>query len=333
VSLWPPPRPGDKGAERARERYARTLDPVLLRDAIERAVAAGEVDELSIDRLETRPLGIKKDRFITCVDIDDARRGRLELVAKGYHDDRAVRVAHNHRALWEGGLGGDATVRTSRPWGVVASLGVALSERLPGEAPELLDAAAARRAAQAAARLHACDGGLEPAFTREAALANAERHAKRLVRRLATKREHQLALRAAVIAKRARAVAATLAPAEPRPVHGDLSLDSLLFDEERTFLIDWDISCRFDPAWDVGHFLAQQRRFGLETGVDTGPVRAAFLAAYLDARGADGEFESRAAFYEALTYLHKTMTVQRTPEEALIPALLELADAGFAALG
>ncbi|HEY3190070.1 MAG TPA: hypothetical protein VGJ70_21440, partial [Solirubrobacteraceae bacterium] len=178
MSLWPPPRPGDRGAERARERYGRALDPALLRREIERAVAAGEVDELAIERLETRPLGIKKDRFIVCVDVDDARHGRLELIAKGYHDDRARGVARNHRLLWESGLGGGGAVRTSRPWGVVESLGVTLSERLPGESPDLLDTAAARRAAQAAAALHACDGRLEPAFTVDAALDNAERHAR-----------------------------------------------------------------------------------------------------------------------------------------------------------
>ena len=328
MSLWPPPRPGDEGAERLRKRYARTLDPALLRAEIDAAVAAGEVDDLAFDRLETRPVGMKWDRFVVFVDIDDRRRGRVELVAKGYQDDRVRRIAHNHRQLWESGLGDGGAVRTSRPWGVVASLGIALSERLPGEPPPILDTAGARRAAQAAARLHECDGGLEPAFTLEAALDNAERHARRIA-----KRAPHLAAGAVAIAHRARAVGETVAQgAELRPVHGDLWLDSVLVDGERTFLFDWDISCRFDPAWDVGYFVAQQRRLGWQAGLDTRAVRAAFLAAYLDAAGAGAAFEARAVFYEALTYLHKTIAVPRTAWDPMVPALLELADAGMAAL-
>jgi hypothetical protein len=328
MSLWPPPRFAGEGAELLRERHARTLDPALLRAEIDRAVDAGQIDPLAIDRLETRPVDLKHDRFVVFVDIDDARRGRVELVAKGYHDDRGRRIAHNHRLLWDGGLGDGAAVRTSRPWGVVASLGIALSERLPGEPPPILDIPGARRAAQAAARLHECDGGLEPAFTLEAALDNAARHARRIA-----KRAPDLAAGAVAIADRARAVGATLARgAEPRPIHGDLWLDSVLLDGDRTFLFDWDISCRFDPAWDVGYFVAQQRRLGLEAGVETAAVRAAFLAAYLEARGAGAAFAERAAFYEALTYLHKTMAVPRTAWDPMVPALLELADAGMAAL-
>lgn len=328
MSLWPPPRLGDEGAQRLRKRYARTLDPALLRAEIDAAVVAGEVDDLAIDRLETRPVGIKWDRFVVFVDIDDRRRGRVELVAKGYQDDRVRRVAHNHRLLWDGGLGDGGAVRTSCPWGVVASLGIAVSERLPGERPAILDTAGARRAAQAAARLHDCDGGLEPAFTLEAALDNAERHARRIA-----KRAPDLAAGAVAIAHRARAVGETVARgAELRPIHGDLWLDSVLLDGERTFLFDWDISCRFDPAWDVGYFVAQQRRLGLEAGVETRAVRAAFLAAYAEASGGGAAFEARAGFYEALTYLHKTIAVPRTAWDPMVPALLELADAGLAAL-
>jgi hypothetical protein len=328
MSLWPPPRLGDEDAERLRDRYARTLDPALLRAEIDAAVAAGEVDDLAIDRLETRPVGIKWDRFIAFVDIEDRRRGRVELVAKGYQDDRGRRVAHNHRLLWEGGLGDGGAVRTSRPWGAVASLGIVVSERLPGRPPAILDTAGARRAAQAAARLHECDGGLAPDFTLDAALDNAERHARRIA-----KRAPDLAAGAVAIADRARAVGETVARgADPRPVHGDLWLDSVLLDGERTFLFDWDISCRFDPAWDVGYFVAQQRRLGLEAGVETSAVRAAFLDAYAEAGGVGAAFEARAAFYEALTYLHKTIAVPRTAWDPMVPALLELADAGMAAL-
>jgi hypothetical protein len=328
MSLWPPPRLAGESADRLRERHARTLDPALLRAEIDRAVEAGQVDPLAIDRLDTRPVDIKQDRFIVFVDIDDGRSDRVELVAKGYDDDRGGRIAHNHRLLWDGGLGDGGAVRTSRPWGVVASLGIALSERLPGEPPPILDTVGARRAAQAAARLHECDGGLEPAFTLEAALDNAERHARRIA-----KRAPDLAAGAVAIAHRARAVGELVARgAELRPVHGDLWLDSVLIDGERTFLFDWDISCRFDPAWDVGYFVAQQRRLGLQAGVDTRAVRAAFLGAYLEAGGADAAFEARAAFYEALTYLHKTIAVPRTAWDPMVPALLDLADAGMAAL-
>ena len=132
MSLWPFENPGDEGLERLRERYAKTLNADVLRQEIARASASGDMDPIDVAEISSRPLGIKKDRFLVLVDVTSPD-GRLELVAKGYCDERARRVIENHRLLWNAGLGDlSAPVRTSRPWGVLEALGVTLTERLPG---------------------------------------------------------------------------------------------------------------------------------------------------------------------------------------------------------
>ena len=53
---------------------------------------------------------------------------------------------------------------------------------------------------------------------------------------------------------------ARLDPAEPAPVHGDLASGQFLWTGERLVLLDLDMFGYADPAYDVGHFLAQLER-------------------------------------------------------------------------
>jgi aminoglycoside phosphotransferase (APT) family kinase protein len=76
-------------------------------------------------------------------------------------------------------------------------------------------------------------------------------------------------------------------------------------------VIDWDLSCAFDPAWDVGHYVAQARRYQLKHGVATEDARAAFVAAYADAAGATDAFLRRVDYYEAIVGLHKAHAIGR----------------------
>lgn len=330
MSLWPYIRPGDAGSEQMQDCCARTLDPDALRGEIRAAIALGELDDaVPSDRLVIRPLAIKKDRFIVGLQAAD-HRSRLQLIAKGYvAADRAARVLANHRRLWETGLGDStAAVRTSRPFGLISSLSVMLMEALPGKHPIGADIDAAARAGHAAAMLHACPAQLEPHFELDAALTNVERHA-----RLLEGRDPVIAARAQMLAGRARALQERFADVPRSPLNGDLWLGSLLLDGGSTYLIDWDIACSFDAAWDVGHYLVQLFRDGLRNGEDAARSRAAFLDAYLAREPFDGSFDERVGFHEALVAIHKTYTVIRVggEEAAFAGALLDLADMRLAA--
>jgi hypothetical protein len=205
-------------------------------------------------------------------------------------------------------------------------LGVVLTERLPGEHPPSAEPAAAERVARAAALLHACPAQLEPRVEMEAALANLERRARLLERRVPA-----AGARALGLAERARAGAGRLAPERSAPLNGDMSVSSFLLDREHTYLLDWDIACSFDPAWDLGHYVLQLFRLGHVQGVDTGPARRSFLAAYRGAAGAtDGSLEERVAFYEGVVAIHKAFTVCAgggAGAASLVDALLDLAAA------
>jgi hypothetical protein len=331
MSLWPFENPGDEGLERLRERYAKTLNADVLRREIAHASASGDMDPIEVAEVSSRPLGIKKDRFLVLVDVDSPD-GRLELVAKGYCDERARRVIENHRLLWNAGLGDhSAPVRTSRPWGLLERLGVTLSERLPGEHPVRGDVASAERLGQAAAFLHACPAALEPAFDLDAALDNLHRHA-----RLLERREPVVAAGAVRLAEQARSLVKSLpTTVAGDAVQGDLGRTSFLIDGDRTYLLDWDISCRFDPAWDVGHYLVQLRRSGLVHGVATEAAGKRFLSAYLTAAGADAGFRWRVAYHYAVTCVHKAYTARHFEGPAwrrVVPELLRAGDAGLAEL-
>lgn len=308
MSLWPYIRPGDAGTQRLHERLARTLDPKALRDEIRAATALGDAEsDVPSQILSAEPLAIKKDRFIVLVKAADDRGQRLQFIAKGYWDEeRAVRVLGNHRRLWSGGLGEGDQIRTSRPLGLLAPLGVVLSERLPGDHPQPGNVDAAARAGRAAAALHSCRVELEPRFELEPALANVERHACLLERR-----DPAAGARAVALARRTREVGLRFADAPRAPLNGDLSLGTLLLDGARTFLIDWDIACSFDPAWDVGHYVLQLFRVGRERGEQHDAARGCFLAAYREHAAADAAFEQRVAFYEAVAAIHKAYTVVR----------------------
>jgi aminoglycoside phosphotransferase (APT) family kinase protein len=115
--------------------------------------------------------------------------------------------------------------------------------------------------------------------------------------------------------------ASLLDPAEPALVHGDLWAGQLVWTGERLVMLDLDAFGYTDPAYDVGHFLAQLERGGL---LDRGRAAratawgACFLEAYRAAM--PGISTRNVAFYRALTLARKIHTVRRT-EPAAWPRL------------
>jgi phosphotransferase family enzyme len=115
-----------------------------------------------------------------------------------------------------------------------------------------------------------------------------------------------------------REAATRLVPATPALVHGDLASGQFLCSDNRLFLLDLDMFGYTDPAYDVGHFLAQQERRCLLDPTVRGYADewlAAFSDAYLAAMP-DVSWRN-VSFYRALTFVRKVYTLcRRDPESA-----------------
>ncbi len=90
-------------------------------------------------------------------------------------------------------------------------------------------------------------------------------------------------------------------------IHGDLHPKNILVNDPSLTVIDFDHACIFDPAKDVGYFLAELfiqltiRRKTYELGLDPGKLRDFFVKAY--SPKLSGAFRRRIAAYEASSYL------------------------------
>src|SRR5438034_8389740 len=103
-----------------------------------------------------------------------------------------------------------------------------------------------------------------------------------------------------------------LDPAEPAPVHGDMAARQFLWTGDRLALLDLDMFGYTDPAYDVGHFLAQLERRCLWDR--TLPAHAnQWLACFRDAYLAAMPRVSprNVSFYQGLTLVRKIYTIYR----------------------
>lgn len=105
---------------------------------------------------------------------------------------------------------------------------------------------------------------------------------------------------------------ACLEPAEPGPVHGDMSPGQFLWTGERLALLDIDMFGYADPAYDVGHFQAQVERRCI-VDLTARPLANTWLACFEEAyRSAMPRVSPRnIAFYRGLTLVRKMYTVCR----------------------
>ncbi|TLY51345.1 MAG: hypothetical protein E6K55_10375 [Gemmatimonadetes bacterium] len=181
-----------------------------------------------------------------------------------------------------------------------------------------------RRAALLAAALHRLNIAPEPPTSVEMLLADTRGRVERTGRRWPA---HD-ALVAPLLTALEQA-AALLDPADPAPVHGDMAGGQFVWTGERLVLLDLDMFGYTDPAYDVGHFLAQLERRCLWDR--TLPEHAAgWLTAFRDAYlAALPQVSPRnIAFYQGLTLVRKIYTVcRKQPPDgaALIPRLAQRA--------
>ncbi len=287
---------------------------------------AGKLEPFDAERIRPHPIKLEGRRFVVMVDVSRRPRRSVRLVIKGYWDDRAGQVYENHRRLWDSGLGTERAIRTARPWGVLDGLGAIVMERLPGKPADPADKAAAARKGEATALLHSCTTTLTPAMDLDSVLKELGKNVSRL-----EQSEPELARGALELAEQARALEPMMRTSHYTPVHGDLSHSNFLFSRGRVRLFDWDQSCQFDPAFDVGYQLSQLQRAQLRLSTDLADARERFLRAYLEATG-EPELERRIRYFETIVSLSKASLVSRRSRpgwQVVVPGLLRSADEGL----
>jgi Phosphotransferase enzyme family len=291
------------GVRRNAERWNRALDASTLRAEMKRAMERGKLEPLNVARIQPQPVKLEGSRFVVSVRVGGRLRRTTRLVVKGFGDDRAGQIFENHRKLWNEGLGSEGGIRTAKPLGVLDGLGAIVMEWLPGDQAQRTDKEAAARKGEAAAHLHACGATLAPRVELETVLDDVMKRARGL-----KKKDIELGGRAERIVRRMIELRPLIETDRYGPVHGDLGHSPFLFSGEEIYLIDWDTSCHFDPAFDVGYHLSQLHRWQLTSGIDTTSSRERYLDAYLAASG-DSGLGGRVSFFKGIVDLIKASTM------------------------
>jgi aminoglycoside phosphotransferase (APT) family kinase protein len=182
--------------------------------------------------------------------------------------------------------------------------GAFLSEVSDERQPELL-----RRAARLAANLHRLPLVPEEPTGVDVVVADTRGRCDRLRRRWPATAACVEPLMAIV-----EEAATCLDPTGSALVHGDMASGQFLWTGERLVLLDLDMFGYTDPAYDVGHFLAQLERRCLRDRVEPTVTRVwldAFRDAYLEAMPPPRVSPRNVWFYHGITLVRKIYTLYR----------------------
>jgi len=315
-------------AQRAslRAQRARLETPTEVLGLLRPMLASG----VAVTGLTSSVESVHPDRFVLRARIHTRQGGWSAYALKAYADDFGARVASLGRQV--------AASRGLAPGGVCPPLRYIGYERVvvfPWVEGECLAAIADERATALyraagclAARFHRLGLVPEPPTSPDELVAYVGERYERLRRRwpdaapvlepLVGELEDALRL---------------LDPAAPALVHGDLWAGQCLWTGDGLVLLDLDAFGYADPAYDVGHFLAQLDRERLcdpAAGARVEHWAAAFLDAY---RAVMPTVSARnIAFYRALTLARKILTVRRLEPTRWPRLAAELASGARAAL-
>jgi hypothetical protein len=321
----------------------RVMDPAHLGPALADALR----DTAPLDaahggfRCRTTLIRYRPGRRVT-LRVDLAGRAGA-YVAKVYHDARKAAAVVAEAPALAAHAGTCDTLRIPATVAHLAADGVVVQEAVTGRPLEALlgrslatsgGVAAATeatvRTARALADLHrmppdtgrvrSVDSEVERFARRAAGVAGADPRTGEALARLAD---------------RLRSAQEQVPGAVPGTVHGDFKPSQVLLGRRHVLLMDLDHVAVSDQAMDVGTFLASLRQLPLRrSGVDASrlgevlPVlRAAFLAAYLEARGDDAT-PARIRWQEAVALERKALRAwARAPGSPMAHVLVREAEA------
>ena len=295
---------------RLQAQLTRLQEPTAVLEVLRSAVPADAEATDAVCTLQK----VRSDRFVLRVQVRSNGVGQRGYALKVYSDDFGRQVWAHSRTLAEhypsnhdGLCLASHYIPQERvlifPW----VDGVCLSKLDDDRKPELL-----RRAARLTATLHRLGIVPEQPTTAEMLVAEARARYGRL--------HHCWPETSQIIEPLLATLEGALSlldPADPAPVHGDLAAGQFLWAGERLVLLDLDMFGYTDPAYDVGHMLAQLERRCL-----CHPALMAhadhWVACFRDAYLAEMPQVSpcNVAFYRGLTLVWKIYNVcRRQPAE------------------
>jgi tRNA A-37 threonylcarbamoyl transferase component Bud32 len=283
----------------------RFQQPAAVRDVLGSSLPA-DVEPAGITCI---PHSVLSDRFVVRVVARLTTGEERAYALKVYADDFGEQVWAHAQAVARHWTNDDGPCLPTRyiphertlvfPW-VVGSF---LSDIVDRRRPELL-----RRAAALAADLHRLPVVPEAPTTPDVLIEDTRGRCDRLRARAP---EHAPTIER--LLARLEDALPFLDPADPAPVHGDMAAGQFVWTGERLVLLDLDMFGYTDPAYDVGHFLAQLERRSLQDGArreDVDQWVTGFRDAYLSAMPQVSP--RNVAFYQGLTFVRKIYTVCRT---------------------
>ena len=308
-----------------RTKLVRLDEPAAVREVLRSILPA----EFKLAHVVSTVQSVHADRFVTRVLARSVTGEERAYAFKVYSDDFAEQVWEHSQAVAKhpqpeyGGLCTATHYLANErllvfPW----VEGAFLSEVVDERKPELLQVAA-----KVAADVHRLPLVPEELTTAQMLFDEARARCARLLLRWPQHREAVERTMAAL-----EEALPLLDPAEPAPVHGDMAAAQFLWTGDRLVLLDLDMFGYCDPAYDVGHFLAQlERRCLVDSDVEN--QKARWLSALRDTYLAEMPSVSprNVAFYRGLTLIRKLYTLcRRGPAEArFLPQLAECARAAL----
>ncbi|MFL5800394.1 MAG: phosphotransferase family protein [Roseiflexaceae bacterium] len=286
----------------------RASDPAYVREMLAGADVAS-ADNYAVTAIRYRP-GQRHVLRYDPADAADRPAGDGTVFAKIYNSDKGARTfgVVTRMAEWLDAQGNGLT--TVRPQAYIAGDGAVLYPYVSGtplsdllRAPGGEPADLLQRAGAALAALHRAPTtlvDLQPhSFAKEIkSITSAGEHVRPLL--------PEAGAQIAAILERAQALHERLPQEQPGFTHGDFKADHLWVTADGMTLLDFDTCYLFDPAIDLGKFLADLHywydRYGL-SGV--AEAREQFLAGY--GPGASSERLLRAQLYEALVLIKTTV--------------------------
>ena len=259
---------------------------------------------------------------------------RHPVIGKVFRDERGENLLTLQQYLWDNGFASSAPDRifVPQPLAYIPPMRMMVQAFAPGITYNDLVAESGRQAAdlaywtcrcaQALVKLHhlpipqAADGK-SPAWIRSPYLldderASLDRFTEGLLEMRPLDGSRVTALRDVL-----QSWAAQLNPAAfLTPVHRDFYYSQILFDQQDTSLIDFDLFTVGDPAIDVANFIAHLYFLGLDRFGDLNALADEadrFLDAYSRGRLVDRWFLERVAFYQAATFFRLLHVVAPRP--------------------
>ena len=307
----------------------RALDPATAEAALQPVAASMGADALVLR--DVRVVRYKPGkRCLVQYDVEllSSNESRETVAILGKLRARGVDKAASPllAALRARGFGDDAPdgISVPAPLGVLPDLGLWLQKKVDGVPATGLLAGAdgpalAARIAKALRKLH--DAGVPT--TRRHGIAD-EMEVLRAQLDCFVREQPGFASRIARVLEGCTRLAASVAePAVPRGIHRDFYGDQVVVEDERLYLVDFDLYCMGDPALDAGNFLGHLieqslRTFGNADAMSG--VRTAFAEEFLRDAGAD---RRAVEMYTALTvarhvYISTRIHERRSVTEPLL---------------